>query len=310
MLKLLSLHHVQVQVPDLEANSRFARSFGLIELNKSNGRTYWRTSGRDAYSYVAEQGPTLRLLALAFLAESRVELEKAVREHGATPVRKLDGPAGGEEVTLTDPEGNTVRIVHGIQERQPDPLLAPLRVNTPGHQQRFNEAQVARRMGPSQLLRLGHAVLNVRSFATASQWYQEVLGFVPSDRFFAGPPGNFIGGFFRLDRGSEWVDHHTLGFFQGPVTALHHISFEVQDYEQQMAAHRHLLKEGWKLVWGVGRHALGSHVFDTWKEPNGIRFETFSDTDLCNRERSTADHPIDKSELDIWRDQGPEAYFA
>ncbi len=310
MLNLVSLHHVRVQVPDLEANSRFAASFGLVEAHRSDSHIYWRTAGKDSYSYVAEAGPAPRLVAAAFLAASRAELERAVAEFGATPIRPLEGPAGGEAVTVTDPEGNAIDIIHGVADRTADPLLPPLRVNTPGHMQRFNEAQLARPTGPSQLLRLGHVVINIQSFAVVSEWYQRVLGLVPSDRFFAGPPHNFIGGFFRLDRGSEWVDHHTVGFFQAPVNALHHISFEVQDYEQQLAAHRHLLKEGWNLVWGVGRHPLGSHVFDTWKDPNGIRFETFSDTDLCNKDRATGDHPIDKSELDLWRDQGPESYFA
>lgn len=97
----------------------------------------------------------------------------------------------------------------------------------------------------------------------------------------------------------------------GPARpGLHHMSFEVQDIEQQMVAHRHLRKQGHQPVWGVGRHPLGSHVFDLWKDPNGLRFETYSDTDLCNDQRPTGDHDVAHSEMDLWSNESAEPYFA
>jgi hypothetical protein len=63
------------------------------------------------------------------------------------------------------------------------------------------------------------------------------------------------------------------------------------------------------LVWGVGRHPKGSHVFDLWREPSGYRFETFSDTDLCTSDQKVVPVPIQEQEMDLWLDQSHEPYF-
>lgn len=309
-LLLQSLHHIRVQVPDVAGNVRFANDFGLHEVARTGGRIYFRAAGVDAYSYVVEQGEPAGMSAVAFLAESRGELERAVREHGASPVRELEGPGGGVAVSLRDPQGTVVDLVHGIAERAADPLQPLQSINYPGQRQRFNSPQTHRSFGPACPLRLGHIGLVVTDFKAAQEWYGRVLGLTPTDRFYAGHPGNHVGGFFRMDRGAEWVDHHVVGLFGMGKPGLHHMSFEVQDIEQQMVAHRHLRKAGHQSVWGVGRHPLGSHVFDLWKDPNGLRFETFSDTDLYNNERSTEDHDVTQSEMDLWSNDSPERYFA
>ena len=304
---LSALHHIRVEVADLASNTAFARDFGLTEVERQGDTVYWRAGGADAYSYVAQAGAGTRLSAVAFCAESRAQLERAIREYGATPIRRLKGPGGGEAVSLTDPNGNTIDIVFGIEGRQPDPVRPDARVNSPGNRQRLN---VAHRYpdGPGHPLRLGHFVLFVADFQKVEQWYCRILNIVPSDRIYAAP-GVFIGGFYRLDRGAEWVDHHVIGFFGMGQLGLHHMSFEVQDIEQQMVSHRFLQGRNHQSVWGVGRHPLGSHVFDMWKDPNGLRFETYSDTDWCNNERPPADHPVQGADMDMWSNDDAARYF-
>lgn len=308
-LRLKSLHHIRMQVPDVHGNERFARDFGLHEAARHAERVYMRACGSEAYSYVIEPGPKTRIGAIAFLAESRSELERAVHEHGATKIRSLEGPGGGEVVSLVDPDGNPVEIVHGIAERAPDALHREVVINYPGNRRRLN---VPHRYpdGPGNPLRLGHLGLFVGDFKRMEAWYTSVLNIRASDRMHLGGPSKFVGGFYRLDRGAEFVDHHIIGFFAMGAPGLHHMSFEVQDTEQQMVSHRFMHKQGHKLVWGVGRHPLGSHVFDMWKDPNGLRFETYSDTDWCNNERPAADHPVEGSEMDMWSNDTPERYFA
>lgn len=309
MLKIRALHHVHVQVTDLEANLRFVEAFGLVGAGREGERRFYRTRGQDAYSYVVQPGERTSLLALAFAVERRDDLLQACREFGASDPRALAGPGGGEAVTLQDPEGNAIHLVHGVALHAPDPLPEPMRINYPGRPVRLNGGHGERVVGPAQLLRLGHVGLFIRSYDTVA-WYERVLGLRCSERFYAGTPANPVGGFWRLDRGSEHVDHHTVGFFAFGKAELHHLSFEVFDIEQQMYAHRHLLRGGWQLVWGVGRHPLGSHVFDTWKDPNGLRFETYSDTDLCNDQRPALEHAIGGSEMDLWSNDSAERYFA
>lgn len=310
MLQLSGAHHVHVQVTDLADNERFAQAFGFIEVYRSGTCVYFRTCGADAYSYVVEAGPATGLKAIAFQAASREVLLEAVRDHGASPVRSLKGPGGGEAVSLSDPDGNRIDIVHGISPRRPDPLRPEPKINYPGTRQRFNETHPLPNRGPSQLLRLGHVGLFVGDFKRSAEWYERVLGMKASDRLFAGPPQNYVGGFYRLGRGTEWVQHHVIAIFAMGKPGVHHMSFEVQDIEQQMFGHRHLQKENFKPVWGVGRHPLGSHVFDMWKDPNGLRFETFCDTDWCDQERPTSDYPVQESEMDLWSNDTFERYFA
>lgn len=58
------------------------------------------------------------------------------------------------------------------------------------------------------------------------------------------------------------------------------------------------------------RHPLGSHVFDVWKDPDGFRYETFSDTDLLNASTQTGLHAIQDMEMDLWSDRDVEFNFA
>ena len=75
-------------------------------------------------------------------------------------------------------------------------------------------------------------------------------------------------------------------------------------------AHRWLTRRQRTEIWGVGRHPLGSHVFDIWKDPNGFRYETFSDTDLLDASAITGLHAIQDMEMDLWSDRNVEIYFA
>lgn len=309
-IRLLSLHHVVLQVPDLAGNVQFAEDFGLHVAARHAGTTYLRACGSDAYSYVVEAGEQARLVAIAFVAESSAELQRAVDEHGASAIRPLEGPGGGVACSLTDPDGIRIDIVHGIAPRTADPLRPEPVVNYPGNRRRLNDAH-RYPDGPGNPLRLGHLGLFTRDFAKSEAWYTAVLNLRASDRMhLGGAGGKYVGGFYRLDRGSEWVDHHVIGFFAMGRSGLHHLSFETQDLEQQMVSHRHLRRRGYQPVWGVGRHPLGSHLFDMWKDPNGLRFETYSDTDWCNHDRPGRDHPVEGSEMDLWSNDTPERYFA
>jgi hypothetical protein len=46
--------------------------------------------------------------------------------------------------------------------------------------------------------------------------------------------------------------------------------------------HNHLRQKGYAHVWGVGRHELGSHIYDYWQDPWGRVHEHWTDTDTLN----------------------------
>jgi hypothetical protein len=45
------------------------------------------------------------------------------------------------------------------------------------------------------------------------------------------------------------------------VAYLHHASFEIHDFDDQVLGHEWLQTKGWRNFWGIGRHVVGSQVF-------------------------------------------------
>lgn len=310
-MRLKSVHHVSFAVTNLAETRRFAEDFGLVTVSSDPDRLFMRTSGGDAWCYQAEQADSRAFLGLGFAVESEDDLNGAVAKHGATPVRELDTPGGGLGVTLAGPEGLRVDLVTSVRGEEPQQTLPQLRLNAPGERTRFTVPQNHRPLGPATLFRLGHVGLFVKDFRGMAAWLETVLGMKRSDSLHVpGKPDANIGGFFRLDRGKEWVDHHSLFLGQSNRSDVHHISFEAQDYEAQFRAHRWLEKQGWDLNWGVGRHPLGSHVFDVWFDPDRYRFESFSDTDLVNCDHQPGHYDAKTQTLDMWSSDSPERYFA
>ena len=50
----------------------------------------------------------------------------------------------------------------------------------------------------------------------------------------------------------------------GPPAHVHHSSYEVNDFDTQTLGHDWLREKGWTNCWGIGRHVLGSQIFDYW----------------------------------------------
>jgi len=76
--------------------------------------------------------------------------------------------------------------------------------------------------------------------------------------------GRYTAAFLRLSRGEDLVDHHCFFFFEGPKYHVHHASFETHDFDIQVLGHDWLRHKGYENCWGVGRHIMGSQIFDYW----------------------------------------------
>jgi hypothetical protein len=195
--------------------------------------------------------------------------------------------------------------VHGFEPARPMPVpkSRPL-LNTPFQKERVN-ATVRSTTQPSPLFKLGHIVLQRPDFQRASQWYMRHFGLIPSDVQCL-PDGQPALGFFRLDRGATPADHHTLALLGGPATKLLHVSFETLDLESVGQGNQHLRARGWTHYWGIGRHILGSQVFDYWKDPAGDEWEHYSDGDVMTAEYPTGYSPLTRGGLWAWGDDLPD----
>jgi catechol 2,3-dioxygenase-like lactoylglutathione lyase family enzyme len=310
-MKLDRLHHVRVRSSDLQATERFALDFGLLTVSRDDERLVMRTAGGDSFCYIVDRAQNPGLVGFGLEVESESDLDEVVRTSCATIHEENLGSLRWRAARLIDPDGFQVDLVAGLKRDTGAKPAPDLELNSPALRKRLGSGQHKRDLNAPHLFRLGHIGLFVQSFARSAAWYQEKLGLIPSDVYhIPGNPAVRIVGFLRLNRGLEWVDHHVLALFQRDKPDLHHLSFEVQDFETQFMTHRWLQGRGYESVWGVGRHPHGSHVFDVWRDPNGFRLETFSDTDLLNSERPTAVHDISKEKLDIWSSDPPDRYFA
>lgn len=278
VIKVEDISHVRFRAPDLGRMEQFLHDFGLVRSEGDGaGRLFMR--GRDAapFAHVTEPGEPA-FLAIGFRAAAVDDLETLAAATGAA-VEALDAPGGGKVVRLTDPDGHGVEVVAG-QSPAPALEVEALPAWNSAHGRPRERAVKRVGEGSARVVRLGHAVLNVSNFRRSEAWYKDHFGFLTSDEIEAAP-GFSLGAFMRCDRGETPTDHHTLFLAQLPTgPGFNHAAFEVRDLDDLMRGHEHLKKVGADPEWGVGRHFLGSQVFDYWRDPWGFTLEHWTDGDL------------------------------
>ncbi|KKP06916.1 glyoxalase family protein [Trichoderma harzianum] len=115
--------------------------------------------------------------------------------------------------------------------------------------------------------------------------------------------GRDVATFLHLDRGKEMVDHHSFFFYEGPKPHVHHSSFEIHDLDTRALGHDWLIEQGHEICWGVGRHVLGSQIFDYWYDSAKFIMEHYIDGDLVNSDTPVAKSKLGKDGLSVW---GPD----
>lgn len=276
VIRIEDIAHVRFAAPDLGVMRDFLVDFGLVAF-EAGGRLYGQ--GRDGrpFVHVTEPGEA-KFLAVGLRAASLVDLE-ALAAHDGVAVEPLQEPGGGHIVRLVDPDGYSVEVVAGQTNDAPAPLPGDPPLNTAAAKLRFRQT-VRLTAAPSHVLRIGHAVLKVRDFRRSEAWYKQRFGLLTSDEVEAAE-GVPLGAFLRCDRGDRPADHHTLFLAElpGPLGLLH-AAFEVANLDDLMLGHQHLKAKKRQPAWGVGRHIMGSQVFDYWKDPFGNELEHWTDGDL------------------------------
>lgn len=275
--KILDIAYVRLGASDLSATADFLRKFGLT-IQIQDTTVYASGTNGAPYCLVSEGGaPGLR--AVGFEVATREDLERLSLLDHASEILPIDAPGGGEKVRLTDPNGYTVEAVYGWQRELPVRPDARLPINSGEYRARIQKP-VRLLERPSQVKRLGHCVLFVKDFRESEAWYKSHFGFLTSDEVHTDSNEKAMGAFMRCDRGETPVDHHTLFLLQVPGEGLQHAAFEVHDWDDLMVGHDVLADAGYQHQWGIGKHVLGSQVFDYWKDPDGHTLEHFTDGDL------------------------------
>ena len=100
------------------------------------------------------------------------------------------------------------------------------------------------------------------------------------------------------------MDHHTLFLVGAGESGFNHAAFEVEDWDSLMIGHDRLKQAEYEHRWGVGKHILGSQVFDYWRDPHGFSLEHFTDGDLFNVDSGSHLAPLDDLLNVLWGPQG------
>lgn len=308
LIKVTDLAYGRLRAPDLDLAEEFLTHFGMVKAERTKNALYMRGTDAAHHLHVTEQGDP-GFVGLAYYAASLDDLKRVATAPGASGVEDIDEPGGGKRVRLREPNGYQIEVVFGIE---PLPSIPVKRQALNMGNDSLNRAGELMRLskGPSRVKRIGHGVMAVPNVTATAGWFRETLGFICSDDVYAGSKDNIIGSFNRCDRGSEYVDHHVFFCIRNERAGLNHLSFEVQDIDDVFMGHEHLAQRGtYEHMWGIGRHLLGSQIYDYWSDPWGRVHEHWSDTDRLNAQNGSNLLSADEGLVSQWGERPPEKFI-
>jgi catechol 2,3-dioxygenase-like lactoylglutathione lyase family enzyme len=309
LARATQLAFLRFEKADLDEAQRFWTDFGLVTVSRSADELVMRGADASPALLTARRAARPRFAGAAFLVPPDTDFERLQRESGGRPLAAEEIPGGGRGVCLRDPDGNDVWLIADWGSVAPRPLRAtiPANGNVLGHRPRVN-ATVRSSIEPAAVGRLGHFVLQTPDFAAMAAWYMRHVGIIPTDVQYL-EDGSPMLTFFRLDLGAPPADHHTVVIVGGLESRYEHSAWEVLDLDALGQGQQVMYAAGHAHLWGIGRHVLGSQLFDYWKDADGFEFEHYTDGDVFTAERETHYVPFATGSIWAWGDDAPPSMF-
>jgi catechol 2,3-dioxygenase-like lactoylglutathione lyase family enzyme len=308
VIKATDLAFGRLRAPDLDAQEEFLTHFGMVRAARTPTALYMRGSDPAHHIHVTEKGDP-KCVGFAYHTASEDDLKKLTEVPGASGIETVDEPGGGKRVRLTEPNGYQVEVLHGVATLPPihvtrDPM------NSGGEPLRRAGRLMRLSKSPTTIKRIGHMVMASPHVTETVRWYREVIGLTCSDDVYAGSKDNVIGSFNRLDRGDDYVDHHVFFCVHNDKAGLNHLSYEVPDIDAVFKDHEYLRSLGkYEHMWGIGRHLLGSQVYDYWCDPWRRVHERWADTDRLNAANGGNLLSTEEGFQSQWGDRPPEKFL-
>lgn len=286
VIKVEDIAYVRLRAPDLDQAEGFLTDFGLTQSARTDSALYMRGTDPYHHAHITELGGEPGFVGFALKASSEGDLKTFSEVDGASAIEDIGEPGGGKRVRITDPNGLQIEVVHGIETPTPLPIDNKYDWNFgTDHRRQGDILRLKRNACPVK--RLGHIVFSVTDFAACDEFYSHHFGLLHSDEMYEDDNSKTETAFMRCDRGDVYVDHHTVLLVPGPECAFNHAAFEVEDLNAVFVGHDYLKSKDYEPHWGVGRHVLGSQIFDYWKNPWGQVHEHWTDGDLLNASTPT-----------------------
>lgn len=307
--KATQLAFLRFEKKDLATAERFWNDFGLITVSRTGGQLVMRGASTAPAILVAKKADKSRFVGSAFVVPSDTDFSRMERDSGATPLASDVIPGGGRGVSLKDPDGNELWLIADWGTVSPRTTRAPMHgsMNGLGDIKRVNRT-VRSPIEPALVGRLGHVVYQTDNFDVMSEWYMRHLGLIPTDVQYL-EDGSPLVVFFRLDLGDKPADHHSFVMASALQPRYEHSAWEVVDLDALGQGQQVMRAGGHKHFWGIGRHLLGSQLFDYWKDADGFDFEHYTDGDVFTADHETRYVPFTPGSIWAWGDDAPREIF-
>jgi len=252
MIGVKKIAHAAYETPDLDRQIEYYTDILGLTLASREKDAAYLASTLDHHSVVLRKGDRSRCVRIGFQIGPDDDLdafEKQTAAHGIRTTRKKDPePSIADMVAFDDPKGTTMEV--------------------------FKRGEFAHQKFPDKGIvphKLGHVAFFVKDPKKTTDFYCNVLGFRVSD---------WMGDFFSFLRCG--TDHHTINLMKDEEDRHFHTAFELRDWGHMLTACDHLSLNGYKLLWGPGRHGIGHNLFAYHRAPNGLITELFAQLDQMN----------------------------
>jgi len=254
MIRVRKIAHASYELPDVAPQTEYYTDIlGLTLVGKDKDATYL-ASTVDHHAIVLRKGDQAKCARVGFQIgpdDDLGEFERQVQGHGVKTRRLKDPePSISDMVAFEDPKGTVMEVFR--------------RDGFSG--QRFQAKGVVPH-------RLGHVAFHVTDVKHVTKFYCDVLGFRESD---------WMADFFSFLRCGP--DHHTINLMETGSNRHFHTAFEVRDWSHLQTACDYLSLNGYKLLWGPGRHGIGHNLFAYHRSPGGLITELFAELDRMNED--------------------------
>jgi catechol 2,3-dioxygenase-like lactoylglutathione lyase family enzyme len=254
MIRVRKIAHAGYEVPDVEQQTDYYTNIlGMTLVGKEKDATFLANT-IDHHSVVLRKGPQAQCMRVAFQIGEGDDLdafEKQVQGHGIKTQRKKDPqPSISELVTFDDPKGTAIEVFKRADFSH----------------QKFQANGIVPH-------KLGHVAFHVTDVKRTTKFYCDVLGFRESD---------WMADFFSFLRCGP--DHHSINLVETGSNRHFHTAFELRDWGHIQTACDFLSVNGFKLIWGPGRHGIGHNLFTYHRSPAGLITELYAELDRMNEE--------------------------
>jgi catechol 2,3-dioxygenase-like lactoylglutathione lyase family enzyme len=254
MIRVHKISHATYETPDLDRQVEYyTEILGLTVTGKDKEAAYLANTV-DHHSVVLRKGAEPKCVRLGFqlgIDDDLDAFEKQTQGHGIKTARKKDPePSVSDQLSFEDPKGTVVEV--------------------------FKRGEFAKQKFASKGVvphKLGHVAFHTTDVQTVTKFYCDVLGFRVSD---------WMADFFSFLRCGP--DHHSLNFMNTGSNRHFHTAFELRDWSHLQSACDYLSLNGYKLLWGPGRHGIGHNLFAYHRSPSGLITELFAELDRVNEE--------------------------